>query len=68
MLRRGEIEAFSRQVAELHVRSPVVTEGRAAVPPAIYKGPENARSEQLRQVEQVDAQFGVPVAIRSMPM
>lgn len=33
----------------------------------IYKGPENAPSEDLRQVEQVDAQLGVPVAIRSMP-
>jgi hypothetical protein len=33
----------------------------------IYKGAENAPSEQLRQVEQVEAQLGVPVAIRSMP-
>ena len=48
--------------------SPVVTDraGRR-FRLTIYKGPENAKSEDLRQVEQVDAQLGVPVAIRSMP-
>lgn len=48
--------------------SPVVTDraGRR-FRLTIYKGPENAPSEDLRQVEQVDAQLGVPVAIRSMP-
>lgn len=48
--------------------SPVVTDrtGRR-FRLTIYKGPENAESEDLRQVEQVDAQLGVPVAIRSMP-
>ena len=48
--------------------SPVVTDraGRR-FRLTIYKGPENAPSKDLRQVEQVDAQLGVPVAIRSMP-
>ncbi|MBW3571969.1 MAG: hypothetical protein KY467_12770 [Gemmatimonadetes bacterium] len=43
----------------------LVSEGRYAV--AVRGGPENAESADLRQVETVMAQEGVPVALRSMP-
>lgn len=45
----------------------VLNQARGTFRVTVYRGPEGAESADLRLVETVDAQVGVPVALRSMP-
>ena len=76
----GENRAFSASVVEgkrmrmtfdrvgtFELQPVVVDLARGAFRVTVFRGPVDAESEDLRQVEVVEVRTGVPVAIRSMP-